>query len=137
MIIASPEFEMAANAWAENKAQIQALQDENKKIENFILERFSTVDQTSDAKGTERLQTEDEQMTVVIEHKLNVSVDMEKAREMLELMHKPPEHFFNVKYDYSANVEKLLPESDKELLEGVLSVKRAKPSFKIIRKEDK
>ena len=59
MIIASPEFEMAAKAWAENKAQIQALQDENKKIENFILERFSTVDQTSDAKGTERLQTED------------------------------------------------------------------------------
>ena len=84
MIIASPEFEMAAKVWAENKAQIQALQDENRKIENFILERFSTVDQTSDAKGTERLQTEDEQMTVVIEHKLNVSVDMEKAREMFE-----------------------------------------------------
>lgn len=128
--ISDPIFVNAVKDWQANKREMDRLKDVNKQIEDYILQHFSDVDLTSDAKGTERLLSDDGKFGFVIEHKVTVGVDMKQARAMLETTGQVPEHFFNVKYDFSQTINKSLSEEDQQWLNGCLTYKRAKSSFK-------
>lgn len=134
--ISDPIFVNAVKDWQANKREMDRLKDVNKQIEDYILQHFSDVDLTSDAKGTERLLSDDGRFGFVIEHKVTVGVDMKQAKAMLETTGQAPEHFFNVKYDFSQTINKSLSEEDQQWLNGCLTYKRAKSSFKPEIKED-
>lgn len=120
----------AIKDWNSNKRMMDKLKEENRKIEDYVLEHFSAVDLTSDEKGTETLTSADGNFRFVINHKVDVKVDMEQAKVMLDATGKAPEYFFNVKYDYSATINKMLDEENKQWLAGCLTYKRAKSQFK-------
>lgn len=121
----------ALNDWQEINAKIKEFQDKKTKLEAYVMETYCDIDISSDATGTERIATPDSTVAFKIEHKISTSVDKQRADEMLERMGVKPEHFFNVKYDYSISVAKGLTDQEKIALAPCLVKKRAKSSFTV------
>ena len=114
---------------AECKAHIKATQDYMQKREEELMLFLSVVDPTSDFEGTESMASDKYQVSFI--YKLTRKIDKEKADEMLSDLGMKPEHFFNVKYDYSATLYKMLSPESQRVVQDSMITKRAKTSIEI------
>lgn len=113
----------------ETKAHIAECQQWLVKREEELLELCSAVEPTSDFEGTESMKSGKYQVGFV--YKLTRKIDKEKADGMLSELGMKPEHFFNVKYDYSATLFKMLTPESQRVVQDSMITKRAKTAIEI------
>ena len=113
----------------ETKAHIAQCQDYMKAREEELTELCSAVEPTSDFEGTESMKSDKYQVGFV--YKLTRKIDKEKADEMLSDLGMKPEHFFNVKYDYSATLFRMLSPESQRVVQDSMITKRAKTAIEI------
>lgn len=133
VVIESDEFDQLVADINEAKDAVKKWQEYQKKKEEELEEKFSTIDSTSDFEGMERLDSD--KYTVKITHKLTRKVDKKKADAELKKLRLLPEKLFNVKYDYSATIYNKLNDEQKNAVLDSMTTKRARSSLEITLKE--
>ncbi len=123
------KFDELAKDIMECKAHIKDVQAYMAEKEDELLKLYSAVDPTSDYEGNESMASEKYQVSFV--YKLTKKVDKEEADSQLKALGKRPEELFNVKYDYSATIFKILDEKSREAVLESLVTKRAKTTIEI------
>ena len=123
------KFDEIVKDLQETKAHIAECQNYMKAKEEELLELCSEVEPTSDFEGTESMKSDKYQVGFV--YKLTRKIDKEKADELLSDLGMKPEHFFNVKYDYSATLFKMLGADDQRVIQDSMITKRAKTAIEI------
>ena len=113
----------------ETKDHIAACQNYMKAKEEELMQLCSAVDPTSDFEGTESMKSDS--YTVSFVYKLTRKIDKEKADELLRERGEKPESFFNVKYDYSATLFKMLGAEAQRVIQDSMITKRAKTAIEI------
>ena len=113
----------------ETKFHIAACQNYMKAREKELMELCSAVEPTSDFEGTESMKSDRFQVGFV--YKLTRKIDKEKADEILRERGESPESFFNVKYEYSATLFKMLSPEDQRVIQDSMTTKRAKTAIEI------
>ena len=129
----SASFNSLITRLAEAKQNIKGWQDLQRKLEEQLISSFSDVDPSSDYEGSEAMESDRYRIKLV--YKLTRSVDKEKADEILRKMGESPEHLFNVKYDYSSTLFRVLDDEHKKAVLNSMTAKRAKTSVEITDKE--
>lgn len=123
------KFDELVKDLQETKDHITACQNYMKAREEELLQLCSAVDPTSDFEGTESMKSNS--YTVSFVYKLTRKIDKEKADEILRERGESPESFFNVKYDYSATLFKMLDADDQRVIQDSMITKRAKTAIEI------
>lgn len=123
------KFDEIAKDLQETKAHIAECQKWLLKREEELIELCSAVEPTSDFEGTESMKSDRFQVGFV--YKLTRKIDKEKADEILRERGESPESFFNVKYDYSATLFKMLSPEDQRVIQDSMITKRAKTAIEI------
>lgn len=131
--IESAEFDQLVAAINEAKDAVRKWQEYQKKKEEELEEKFSTIDPSSDFEGIEHLDSE--RYTVKITHKLTRKVDKRMADYEISKLGCIPETLFNVKYDYSATLFYKLNDEQKNAVLDSMTTKRARSSLEITLKE--
>lgn len=123
------KFDEIVKDLLETKAHIAECQNYMKAREEELTELCSVVEPTSDFEGTESMKSDKYQVGFV--YKLTRKIDKEKADELLRERGESPESFFNVKYDYSATLFKMLGVEDQRVIQDSMITKRAKTAIEI------
>ena len=131
--IESSEFDQLVADINEAKDAVKKWQEYQKKKEEELEAKFSTIDPSSDFEGVERLDSE--AYTVKITHKLTRKVDKQMADYEIKKLGCMPETLFNVKYDYSATLFYKLNDEQKNAVLDSMTTKRARSSLEITLKE--
>ena len=111
------------------KNEIEKWRKYQVEMEEYLTELCSAVEPTSDFEGTESMKSDKYQIGFV--YKLTRKIDKEKADELLRERGESPESFFNVKYDYSATLFKMLGTDDQRVIQDSMITKRAKTAIEI------
>lgn len=111
------------------KNEIEKWRKYQVEMEEYLTELCSAVEPTSDFEGTESMKSDKYQIGFV--YKLTRKIDKEKADEILRERGESPESFFNVKYDYSATLFKMLGAEDQRVIQDSMITKRAKTAIEI------
>ena len=131
--LADASFDSLVAQIQEAKQNIKGWQDHQKQLEEQLISSFSDVDPSSDYEGSEAM--ESDAYKVKLTYKLTRTVNKEKADAILREMGESPEHLFNVKYDYSATLFKVLDDVHRKAVLDSTTAKRAKTSVEITDKE--
>lgn len=123
------KFDELARDIMECKAHIKEVQAYMAEKEDELVKLYSGFDPTSDFEGMESMASDKYQVSFA--YKLTKKVDKEKADVQLKTLGKRPEELFNVKYDYSATIFKILDEKSREAVLDSLVTKRAKTTIEI------
>ena len=123
------EFDKAVSEILYAKNEIEKWRKYQVEMEEYLTELCSAVEPTSDFEGTESMKSDKYQVGFV--YKLTRKIDKEKADELLSDLGMKPEHFFNVKYDYSATLFKMLGADDQRVIQDSMITKRAKTAIEI------
>ena len=123
------KFDEIVKDLLETKAHIAECQNYMKAREEELTELCSAVEPTSDFEGTESMKSDKYQVGFV--YKLTRKIDKEKADELLRERGESPESFFNVKYDYSATLFKMLGAEGQRVIQDSMITKRAKTAIEI------
>ena len=111
------------------KNEIEKWRKYQVEMEEYLTELCSAVEPTSDFEGTESMKSDKYQIGFV--YKLTRKIDKEKADEILSGLGMKPEHFFNVKYDYSATIFNMLSPESQRVVQDSMITKRAKTAIEI------
>lgn len=123
------DFNKAVSEILYAKNEIEKWRRYQVEMEEYLTELCSAVDPTSDFEGAESMKSDS--YTVSFVYKLTRKIDKEKADELLRERGEKPESFFNVKYDYSATLFKMLGAEDQRVIQDSMITKRAKTAIEI------
>ena len=123
------DFNNAVSEILYAKNEIEKWRKYQVEMEEYLTELCSAVEPTSDFEGTESMKSDKYQIGFV--YKLTRKIDKEKADEILRERGESPESFFNVKYDYSATLFKMLGAEDQCVIQDSMITKRAKTAIEI------
>ena len=123
------DFNNAVSEILYAKNEIEKWRKYQVEMEEYLTELCSAVEPTSDFEGTESMKSDKYQIGFV--YKLTRKIDKEKADEILRERGESPESFFNVKYDYSATLFKMLGAEDQRVIQDSMITKRAKTAIEI------
>lgn len=123
------DFNNAVSEILYAKSEIEKWQKYKVEMEEYLTQLCSVVEPTSDFEGTESMKSDKYQVGFV--YRLIRKVDKKKADELLKDSGRNPEDFFNVKYDYSAEIFRELIPDDQRVIQDSMVTKRAKTSIEI------
>ena len=123
------DFNNAVSEILYAKNEIEEWRKYQVEMEEYLAELCSAVEPTSDFEGTESMKSDKYQIGFI--YKLTRKIDKEKADELLRERGEKPESFFNVKYDYSATLFKMLGAEDQRVIQDSMITKRAKTAIEI------
>lgn len=123
------DFNNAVSEILYAKNEIEKWRKYQVEMEEYLTGLCSAVEPTSDFEGTESMKSDKYQIGFV--YKLTRKIDKEKADEILRERGESPESFFNVKYDYSATLFKMLGAEDQRVIQDSMITKRAKTAIEI------